>query len=162
MSLAPPKTAESERIPAANRRASQRDRARRLAQRGIAATQRPIGVGRGFARAAPLHAAFAGPRPASSPSPLDAPCRQRRGVYVGSTDSVLSGGIAPAPRRSSVRHPAGSAHGVASGYRRFARRRIGSHGADGLSRRAANTGWREGGDYAVQPIPLRPASGGNV
>jgi hypothetical protein len=23
-------------------------------------------------------------------------------------------------------------------------------------------GWREGGDYAVQPIPLRPASGGNV
>jgi len=23
-------------------------------------------------------------------------------------------------------------------------------------------GWREGGDYTVQPIPLRPASGGNV
>src|SRR6516162_6286499 len=100
MSLAPPKTAESERISAANRRASHRDRARRLAQRGIAATQRPIGVGRGFARAAPLHAAFAEPRPASSPSPLDAPCRQRWGVYVGSTDSVSSGGLAMPLRRA--------------------------------------------------------------
>src|SRR5215831_18136205 len=95
MSLAPPKTAESERIPAANRRAWHRDRARRLAQRGIAATQRPVGVGCGFAHAAPLHAAFAGLRPACSPSPLDAPCRQRRGVYIGSTDSVMSGGSCP-------------------------------------------------------------------
>src|SRR5262249_27149787 len=102
MSLAPPKTAESERIRAANRRESHHDRARRLAQREIAAKRLPIGVGRKPARAAPLHAALAGP--ACSPSPLDAPCRQRRGVYLGSTDNALSGAIAhaPAPRRSSV------------------------------------------------------------
>src|SRR5262249_26207145 len=75
-----PITAESDRIPAVNRRASHPDRARRPALRGNAAPQRPLGVGHRFARAAPLHAAFAAPPQASQPSPLDAPYRQRRGV----------------------------------------------------------------------------------